>query len=113
MTEAEFRSLYAQLKGQLPWGPDERRGAFNYITPAEFLAAPAEHWPAADNPDPARHQMKGPWDAAGARTGLHPEVLPLLAQRRIAALGSDGNNDTAPAPWQASSIRSRSCDAAA
>jgi len=28
--------------------------------------------------------------------GLHPDVLRLLAERRIAALGSDGNNDTAP-----------------
>jgi kynurenine formamidase len=28
--------------------------------------------------------------------GSLPAVLPLLAQRRIAALGSDGNNDTAP-----------------
>ena len=236
MTETEFRSLYEQLRGQLPWGPDDRRGALNYITPAEILAAlseptlgrtislaaPVEHEPSADNPDPARHQMKavgadagpglsfamdriamnihgnadshidalchvifdgelyngvaadtvtaagaaelsiaiaadgivgrgvlldvprsrgvpwlepgdhvtvadvlaaeqdqrvrigqgdivlvrvghrrrrteqGPWDAAGARAGLHPNVLPLLAERRIAALGSDGNNDTAP-----------------
>jgi kynurenine formamidase len=237
MTEAEFRSLYDRLRAQLPWGPDDRRGALNYITQAEVLAAlgevrlgrtlslaaPVEHRPAADNPDPAQHQMKGPlgadagrglafsmdriamnihgnadshvdalchvifdgklyngvtadtvtvtgpaelsidlaadgivgrgvlldvprsrglpwlepgdhvtvadvlaaeqdqhvrigqgdivlvrvghrrrrneqgpWDAAEARAGLHPAVLPLLAQRRIAALGSDGNNDTAP-----------------
>jgi kynurenine formamidase len=237
MTETEFRSLYEQLRGQVPWGPDDRRGALNYITPAEVLAAagevrlgrtislatPVEHQPAADNPDPARHQMtgplgadagpglafsmdriamnihgnadshvdalchvifdgqlyngvaagtvtatgaaelsiaiaaggivgrgvlldvprsrgvpwlepgdhvtaadvlaaeqdqrvrigrgdivlvrvghrrrrdeQGPWDAARARAGLHPNVLPLLAERRIAALGSDGNNDTAP-----------------
>ena len=38
----------------------------------------------------------GAWDAAGARAGLHPTALPLLAERGIAALGSDGNNDTAP-----------------
>ena len=31
-----------------------------------------------------------------ARAGLHPTTLPLLAERGIAALGSDGNNDTAP-----------------
>ena len=43
-----------------------------------------------------RRNQQGPWDAAKARAGLHPAVLPLLAQRRIAALGSDGNNDTAP-----------------
>jgi kynurenine formamidase len=237
MTETEFRSLYERLGRQVPWGPDDRRGALNYITPAEILAAvgevtlgrnislaaPVENRPAADNPDPAQHQMKGPlgadagpglafsmdriamnihgnadshvdalchvifdgklyngvaadtvtaagatelsigvaadgivgrgvlldvprsrgvpwlepgdhvtvadvlaaeqdqqvrigqgdivlvrvghrrrrneqgpWDAAQARAGLHPDVLPLLAQRRIAALGSDGNNDTAP-----------------
>src|SRR6516164_6000072 len=237
MTEAEFRALYDRLRGQVAWGPDDRRGALNYITKAEILAAlgevtlgrtvslaaPIEHRPAADNPDPAQHQMKGPlgtdagrglafsmdriamnihgnadshvdalchvifdgklyngvaadtvtaagaaelsigiaadgivgrgvlldvprcrgvpwlepgdhvtvadvlaaeqdqqvrigqgdivlarvgyrrrrteqgpWDAAQARAGLHPEVLPLLAERRIAALGSDGNNDTAP-----------------
>ena len=28
--------------------------------------------------------------------GLHPAVLPLLAQRQVAVLGSDGNDDTAP-----------------
>jgi kynurenine formamidase len=237
VTETEFRALYERLRGQVPWGPDDRRGALNYITPAEVLAAlseprlgrtvslsaPVEDWPAADNPDPAQHQMKeplgadagpglafsmdriamnihgnadshvdalchvifdgklyngvaadtvtetgaaelsigvaadgivgrgvlldvprsrgvpwlepgdrvtaedllaaerdqgvrvgrgdivcvrvghrrrrteqGPWDAAGARVGLHPALLPVLAERQIAVLGSDGNNDTAP-----------------
>jgi len=43
-----------------------------------------------------RRTEQGPWDAAEARAGLHPDVLPLLAERRIAALGSDGNSDTAP-----------------
>lgn len=38
----------------------------------------------------------GPWDTATARAGLHPTCAPLLAERRVAALGSDGNNDTAP-----------------
>src|SRR6201993_5096782 len=237
MTETEFRSLYDRLRGQLPFGPDDRRGALNYITPAEVLAAlgevtlgrtvslaaPVEHRPSADNPDPARHQMtgplgadagpglsfsmdriamnihgnadshidalchvifdgelynglpagtvtengaaelsiavgaggivgrgilldvprsrgvpwlepgdhvtvddllaaerdqgvqvgrgdivcvrvghrrrrteQGPWDAAETRAGLHPTVLQVLAEREIAALGGDGNNDTAP-----------------
>jgi kynurenine formamidase len=236
MLGAEFRSLYDRLRRQAPWGPDDRRGALNYITPAQVLAAarevrlgrtislaaPVEHRATPDNPDPAQHQMtgtgadtgpglsfsldriamnihgnadshidalchvifdgklyngvaaetiteagaselsiglaadgivgrgvlldvprsrgvpwlepgdhvtaadllaaeqdqqvqvgqgdivlvqvghrqrrnaQGPWDAAAARAGLHPSVLALLAQRRIAALGSDGNNDTAP-----------------
>ncbi len=43
-----------------------------------------------------RRRALGPWDAANARAGLHPAALELLAERRIAALGSDGNNDTAP-----------------
>ena len=237
MTEAEFRALYERLRAQVPWGPDDRRGALNYITPAEVLAAcgavrlgravslavPVEDWPAPDNPHPARHQMKeplgadagpglsfsmdriamnvhgnadshidalchvifdgtlyngvpadtvtaagaaelsigvaadgivgrgvlldvprsrgvpwlepgdhvtaddlfaaerdqgvrvgrgdivlvrvghrlrrtelGPWDAAASRAGLHPALLAVAAERQIAALGSDGNNDTAP-----------------
>jgi kynurenine formamidase len=237
MTAAEFRSLYDRLRRQVPWGADDRRGALNYITPAEVLAACAsvrlgrtvslaadvEDWAGPDNPEPAQHRMKGPlgadagpglsfsmdriamnihgnadshvdalchvifdgelynavaadsvteagaaelaiglaadgiagrgvlldvprsrgvpwlepgdhvtvadvvaaerdqrvrigrgdivlvrvghrsrrdargpWDSAGARAGLHPTVLPLLAERQAAALGSDGNNDTAP-----------------
>jgi hypothetical protein len=74
MTGEEFRSLYERLRAQVPWGPDDRRGALNYITQAEVLAAlseprlgravslaaPVEDWESSDNPDPARHQMKGP-----------------------------------------------------
>jgi hypothetical protein len=81
MSEAEFRGLYEQLRGKLPWGSDDRRGAPNYITPAEVLAAvgevrlgrtaslaaPVEHQPAADNPDPAQHQMKGLLGAEAGR----------------------------------------------
>jgi kynurenine formamidase len=44
----------------------------------------------------ARRRSLGAWDAAQARAGLHPAALELLAERRIAVLGSDGNNDTAP-----------------
>jgi kynurenine formamidase len=44
----------------------------------------------------SRRQRLGAWDAANARAGLHPAAVELLAERRIAALGSDGNNDTAP-----------------
>ena len=38
----------------------------------------------------------GPWDTQGEKAGLHPTVASFLADRRIAALGSDGNSDTAP-----------------
>jgi kynurenine formamidase len=235
LSEAEFRALYDRLRGQVPWGPADRRGALNHITPAAVVAAAGlvrlgravslaglvEHHVSEDNPDPCRHAMtqqpaaatpglafaadrialnihgdadshldalchvsfdghlyngvpagtvtaagaaelsiavaangiasrgvlldiprsrgvpwlepgdhvtvddllaaeraqdvrlgegdialvrvghrrrrdtRGPWDAATARAGLHPSALPLLAERRIAALGSDGNNDTA------------------
>jgi kynurenine formamidase len=38
----------------------------------------------------------GPWETAAAKAGLHPAAVPFLAQRGVAALGSDGNSDTAP-----------------
>jgi kynurenine formamidase len=37
-----------------------------------------------------------PWDTSNGKAGLHPSVVRFLAHRRVAALGSDGNNDTAP-----------------
>jgi len=241
MTEAEFRGLYDKLRAQPPWGPADRDGALNYITPATMLAAvrdvklgravslsvPIEYLATADNPEPARHHMTqtgdsaaagglsfamdqigmnihgnadthidalshviydgklynnrpadmvsdtgaaelsiagaadgivgrgvlldvprarripwlepgdhvtaddlaaaerdqqvragqgdlvfvrvghrlrraelGPWDSAAARAGLHPEVMEYLADRKIALLGSDGNNDTSPSVVQ-------------
>ncbi len=42
-----------------------------------------------------RRAARGPWNAAVSRAGLHPTVLPLLAERQIAVLGSDSNNDAA------------------
>jgi kynurenine formamidase len=237
MTEEEFRSLHQRLRARLTWGPDDRRGALNHLTPAETraacdevrlglavsLAAPIEGRVTADNPEPAQHRMtgpsaaaagrglafgmdrlalnihgnadshmdalchaifdgelyngvpadtitdsgatelsialaadgivgrgvlldvprsrgvpwlepgdsvtvddllaaerdqgvsagrgdillvrvghqqrrtaRGPWNAAAARAGLHPGVVPMLAERQIAVLGSDGNSDTAP-----------------
>ena len=43
-----------------------------------------------------RQAELGPWDSARARAGLHPVALELVAERRIAVLGSDSNNDTFP-----------------
>jgi kynurenine formamidase len=238
LSAAEFRALYDRVKHMSRWGPADRRGALNNISPAQViaaardvrrgravsLAAPVESEVTADNPDPAVHQMThpgtssapgsglsfatdriamnihgnadshidalchvifdgtlynglsagavtatgatelsievaaggivgrgllldiprvrqvpwlepgdhvtaddlitaeavqevriepgdllfirvghrtrrralGPWDPANGRAGLHPAALELLAERRIAVLGSDGNNDTAP-----------------
>jgi kynurenine formamidase len=39
---------------------------------------------------------RDPWDVAHAKAGLHPTAARFLAERRVAALGSDGNSDTAP-----------------
>jgi kynurenine formamidase len=47
-----------------------------------------------------RRNERQPWDAAAARAGLHPTVMPLLAERQIAVLGSDSNSDTAPSAVQ-------------
>jgi kynurenine formamidase len=38
----------------------------------------------------------GPWNTAEAKAGLHPSAMRLIAEWDIAALGSDGNSDTAP-----------------
>jgi kynurenine formamidase len=38
----------------------------------------------------------GPWDTARHKAGLHPTAMSFVAGRRVAALGSDGNSDTAP-----------------
>ena len=37
-----------------------------------------------------------PWDTGKAKAGLHPTAATFLAERCVAVLGSDGNNDTAP-----------------
>jgi kynurenine formamidase len=73
MTEASFRELYDRLRARRPWGPGDRRGALNYLTPAEVLAAmgevrlgrtvsleaPVVDRVTEDNPDPAHHPMTG------------------------------------------------------
>jgi hypothetical protein len=193
LTSAEFDALFRRLRDATVWGPNDRRGALNNLTPWHVLAAvgevrsghtvslaaPIETVASQDNPDPCSHEMAGEagdpaaapglhfamdslamnvhgnadshidalchvifnrtlyngvdpgtvatgagtalsidvardgvvgrgvghrrrrdelgaWDAARARAGLHPIALLLLAERGVAALGSDGNNDTAP-----------------
>ncbi|MFB7620445.1 cyclase family protein [Kitasatospora sp. NPDC056181] len=43
-----------------------------------------------------RRTELGPWESATARAGLHPGAMEFLAERRVAVLGGDGNNDAAP-----------------
>ena len=78
MSEASFRALYDRLRASRPWGPEDRRGALNYLTPAEVLAAmgevrlgltvsleaPVVDRVTEDNPDPAHHPMTGTADDA-------------------------------------------------
>ena len=85
MSEAQFREIFRRLGSTVPWGPDDRRGGLNYITPAQVLAAasevrlgrtvslaaPIEILPGPDNPEPAGHQMTGPTDRQAAGSGLH------------------------------------------
>jgi kynurenine formamidase len=43
-----------------------------------------------------RLEELGPWETATAKAGLHPTAMTFLADRGVAALGSDTNADTAP-----------------
>jgi len=71
LSETEFGALYERVRSQVPWGPGDRRGALNYLTPATVLAAmaevrlgrtvslaaPVETWITLDNPQPCQHEM--------------------------------------------------------
>jgi kynurenine formamidase len=73
VSAAEFTALYERLQHVPPWGPADRRGALNHLTPARVLAAageirlgltvslaaPIETDLTLDQPEPAIHDMKG------------------------------------------------------
>src|SRR5215469_2665128 len=100
MSESQFRALLKRLRSQVPWGPADRRGALNYITPKTMLgavsevrlgrsvsmAAPIEHRVAADNPEPCRHEMTQSGDSAP------PDGLSFALDR--IATNIHGNADT-------------------
>jgi kynurenine formamidase len=82
MSEAEFRALHERLRRASAWVPADRRGALNNITMSDVIAAAGQvrvgrtvslaapiQGPAADNPDPAVHQLahsaEGPERASG------------------------------------------------
>jgi kynurenine formamidase len=70
---AEFDALYERLRQVPSWGPADRRGALNHLTPDRVLAAsseirlgrtvslaaPIETSQTPDDPDPAVHEMTG------------------------------------------------------
>ncbi|MER5935113.1 cyclase family protein [Streptomyces sp. NPDC002054] len=76
----------------------------DHVTPADLIAAEAAQGVRVGPGDllmirvghRRRRRELGAWDAARARAGLHPAALDFLAEREVAALGGDGNNDTAP-----------------
>jgi kynurenine formamidase len=98
---AGFEALYQRLRHAAPWGPDDRRGALNYLTPDRVLAAaaevrlgavvtleaPIESSAAADNPEPAVHEMTSP---AGDRAD--PAGLSFAMDRL--AINVHGNADS-------------------
>src|SRR5260370_19725354 len=71
---AEFGELYQRLRRGADWGPADRRGALNHLTPAEGLAAvgevrlgrtgsleaPLQSRVTADNPGPSVPPMTRP-----------------------------------------------------
>ncbi|MEV6172581.1 cyclase family protein [Streptomyces sp. NPDC051954] len=76
----------------------------DHVTPGDLTAAEAAQGVRAGPGDlllvrvghRRRREELGAWNAAQERAGLHPTAAEFLAERKIAVLGSDGNNDTAP-----------------
>src|SRR5215472_6162772 len=100
MSESQFRASLKRLRRQVPWGPADRRGALNYLTPKTMLAAvsevklgrsvsmaaPIEHRVAPDNPEPSRHEMTQSGESA-------PDDGLSFALDRL-AMNVHGNADT-------------------
>ena len=101
LSAAEFRALYDRVKHMSLQGPADRRGALNNISATEVvaaasgvwrgravsLAAPIESEVAADNPDPAVHQMTHSGTSPAPASGLS------FAMDRI-AMNIHGNADS-------------------
>lgn len=47
-----------------------------------------------------RRFVLGPWLAGAQKAGLHPDAMPLLDERRLAAAGFDGDGDAVCATEQ-------------
>ena len=39
---------------------------------------------------------QGPWDAANAKAGIHTTAMPLFWERKVAAIGYDGDGEAVP-----------------
>ncbi|WP_327667789.1 MULTISPECIES: cyclase family protein [unclassified Streptomyces] len=83
LTEEEFGELYRRLSSRSAWASGDR-GALDALTPARVaaatqevrtgrtvtLAAPVETLPGPDNPEPAKHRMRGQ-PGEDVSSGLH------------------------------------------
>ena len=75
-----------------------------HVYGADLEAAEREQGVAVDEGDillvrtghAGRLATLGPWKTPVAKAGLHPMAMRFVADRRVAALASDGNSDTAP-----------------
>jgi kynurenine formamidase len=76
------------------------------ISAAEFVAAEAATMTKLGQGDIAlvrtgharRRLEAGPWPAAESKAGLDVGVMPILHERRVAAIGFDGDGEAAPSP---------------
>jgi kynurenine formamidase len=76
----------------------------DHVLPADLEAAERDHGVTVETGDillvrtgHTRRQAEcEPWDTGKAKAGLHPTTASFLADRQVAALGSDGNSDTVP-----------------
>jgi kynurenine formamidase len=76
------------------------------IRPEEFVAAEAATGTALRDGDivlvrtghARRRAELGPWDASTAKAGLDVTVMPVVHERRVAAMGFDGDGEAAPSP---------------
>ena len=76
----------------------------DHVLREDLVAAEAEHDVTVGEGDillvrtgyAQRLEELGPWETARAKAGLHPNCAHFLSERRVAALGSDGNSDSAP-----------------
>ena len=82
LTAAEFRARYDRVKHMSRWGPADRRGALNNVSPAQV-----ESQVAPDNPDPVVHQMTHPGTSPAAASGL-PFVMNRVAMNIHGNTGS-------------------------
>jgi len=73
-------------------GPEElaraEQAASLRVEPGDVLFVRTGRW--------ALRAARGPWDPRERIAGLHARCLPWLAERRVAALGSDGVSDVVP-----------------